>query len=74
MDDPISVKPYTPKGAAKAMLVGKMLIDKDERFCFWQEDNFFVAPKEEMKKGGHCFALSDFTGLYDYESYPKAVI
>lgn len=62
------VKLYTPEGAARAMLAGKLLKNKDGWFCFWagiekdgkMEFGFWTASKQE-----HLYRLQDFSGLFE---------
>jgi hypothetical protein len=58
------IKLYTPKGAARAMLAGKVLKDKHRVECFWGENKegevgFFKRGYEDR-----LYALYDFSGLW----------
>jgi hypothetical protein len=61
-ENSVPVKLYTPKGAARAMLVGKILKGEGGRVCYFDEDGFFFDVSGE---GDHRKPLSDFSGLWE---------
>jgi hypothetical protein len=57
----IPVKLHTPKGAARAMLAGKVLKGENERVCYFEKDRFcFDKPPAFYKE-----PLTDFSGLWE---------
>jgi hypothetical protein len=72
-ENSIPVKPYTPKGAARAMLAGKELKNTEGYVCFWDSGkNAFIAERviktnEGMEKPlrMESFTIGSFSGLYE---------
>jgi hypothetical protein len=57
----IPVKLHTPKGAARAMLVGKALKGENERVCYFDTDGFFFnRPPAFFRE-----PLTNFSGLWE---------
>jgi hypothetical protein len=61
-ENSVPIRLYTPKGAARAMLVGMILRDIKGNTYFWDSENscFRCNPKN----GGQTTAIFDFSGLY----------
>lgn len=56
----IPVKLHTPKGAARAMLVGKVLKGEGDRTCYFDEDGFFFDILYAKR-----IPLADLSGLWE---------
>jgi hypothetical protein len=56
------VKLYTPKGAARAMLVGKVLKSEDGCIVFWDKDKNGFHTKDN---DGKTRFIYDFSGLWE---------
>jgi hypothetical protein len=54
----------TPKGAVRAMLAGRVLMDKRGLSCFWDNYSNAFFYKDE---NGAVRVLDDFSGLYAEE-------
>ena len=56
------VRLYTPKAAARAMLAGKKLYNKNGNLYFWNKDNdSFTYMNDELEE----FQVTDFSGLFE---------
>jgi hypothetical protein len=51
---------HTPKGAARAMLVGKVLKGEGDRTCYFDEDGFFFDILYAKR-----IPLADLSGLWE---------
>jgi hypothetical protein len=54
------VKLYTPKGAARAMLAGKVLNGEGGRTCYFDKDGFFFNIPNRFR-----IPLTGFSGLWE---------
>jgi hypothetical protein len=64
-ENAVPVKIYTPKGAARAMLVGKVLKKKDYAECYWGKFGDMGIGFWCRYDDGATFPLRDFEGLYE---------
>jgi hypothetical protein len=61
----VPVKLYTPKGAARAMLVGKVLKGKRGWDHFWGKNDQGEVGFFRKKDNGNWLHVVDFSGLYE---------
>jgi hypothetical protein len=54
------VKLHTPKGAVRAMLVGKVLCGEGGRAFYFDKDGFFFDGREENRE-----PVTNFSGLWE---------
>ena len=61
-ENSIPVKLYTPKGAARAMLAGKVLKDEEGKHYRWDSNSFvgFIPGEKDS-----WFSVDCFSGLYE---------
>jgi hypothetical protein len=63
-ENSVPVKLYTPKGAARAMLAGKVLQGEGGFTFFWGKDGNGALGFWFRDKEGGQFPVRDFSGLY----------